>query len=218
MDLRFYYTQIINELKASAQEAQKQVLAERELQKKRLEEAKLSSSGTEGDKSKPACDKDCKYTKLRSMFSAEILSKLLEYNLDPNSFSPKEAMKTLLTLGMPIEYALLDLEKNGTDIEGVKSLLTKNGLGNQLNRAIAVGLDNRSTSSAIAFAEGLVERQKGSDPKNLNLISKLPLHDRVFLRQFLVIRNKTSILLQDVAFRPGRGGTIDGRLHKIQSG
>lgn len=171
MDFRSYYNQIISELQASAQEAQKQALAQKELQKQRLEEGTLSSSRSQVDKSTPACEKDCKYTKLRSMFSAEILSKLLEYNLDPHDFSPKDAMKRLLTLGMPIEYALLDLEKHGTDIEGAKSLLSKNGLGNQLNNAVAAGLRNRSTSSAIAFAEGLVARQKGSDPKNLNLIS-----------------------------------------------
>lgn len=122
--------------------------------RKRIEELAISSSKSDKAKKKPKS----KFDKLRSKFSPELLMKILEYNLNPEDFNPRTAMKKLLTLGMPIEHIIIDLKEEGKDIHGVQNLLAQHGLSQHLNTAIAKGLENRSSASAIAFAEGLIDK------------------------------------------------------------
>lgn len=160
MGISTYYQQVINELKASAREASQSAEKTKFIMQKRFEEAQMSSSKSPKSINDHGCDKDCKYTKFRKRFSSAILSKLQEYGLDPGNFSPKEARKRLLALGMPIEFARIPLQQDGKDISSVESLLAKHGLSSQINAAVVVGIENRSMSSAIAFAEGLIDKQK----------------------------------------------------------
>ena len=160
MGLEAYYSSLIQELRTAAHETQKLVENSKELIKQRLEEAQLSSS--KGKEQKKDCDKHCKFKDLLSKFSPELLAKILEYGLSPNELSPNAAMKKLLVLGMPAEHILLDLEESGKDISRIQGLLAKNGLSGQLNTVLVKGIENQSSSSAIAYAEGLIEAQKSS--------------------------------------------------------
>jgi hypothetical protein len=163
LDINSYYHILANIFEAAA-ENDKQVQQTNFIAQKRQEEALMSSSGS--IKGSHECNKECKYTELRKKFSATILSKLEEYGLDASNMTPAEARKRLLALGMPLEYARLPLQQDGKDVSAVENLLAKHGLSSQVNLAVIQGIENRSMSSAIAFAEGLIEK---SEPKSLKV-------------------------------------------------
>ncbi len=168
MDISSYYQHIIKELEASARDASKQVEQNKLQATVRLEEAQISASASPKKTNEHSCDAQCNYDKLRNKFSSIILAKLREYGLDASNFTPAEARKRLLSLGMPMEYALLDLQKNGKDISAVENLLAKHGLSSQLNSAVVSGITNNSMSSAIAFAEGLIAKAKPQEGQTLS--------------------------------------------------
>jgi hypothetical protein len=151
MGLREFYTYSKREHELNLQQVQKDAA----LIARRKKEAVLERPPKTHE-----CEKECAYTKLKSKFSATILAKLLEYNLDPFSITPNEALKKLLTLGMPVQYARQDLENNGFNTKIACDLLSKHGLSAHLNNALAQGVNGLSTSSAVSYAEAIIARHK----------------------------------------------------------
>lgn len=162
---------LIQSLKESAQEAHRvsQENHFNEITKKRNEEAQLSSSKSPEQETQKQCEEKCKYKKLLEKFSPELLAKIFEYNLDPNGFSPVDAVRKLLTLGMPVEHVVVELSRSGSNMNGVKSYLTQHGISGQFNIALAKGLENRSSASSIAYIDGLLaDSQPDTNPKQFD--------------------------------------------------
>lgn len=154
MGLRKFYDYSKHEHELTVQQVQKDAAQIAQRNKEAIQQSiKLPEQ-------KHECKKDCAYTKLRSKFSGIILAKLLEYNLDPYSITPNEALKKLLTLGMPVQYARQALENNGYNTKIACDLLSKHGLSTHLNNALAQGVNGLSTSSAVSYAETIIARHK----------------------------------------------------------
>lgn len=154
MGLREFYTYSKLEHELNLQQVQKDAASIAQRNKEAVIESNKVPTKTH------ECKKECAYTKLKSKFSATILAKLLEYNLDPFSITPNEALKKLLTLGMPVQYARQDLENNGFNTKIACDLLSKHGLSAHLNNALAQGVNGLSTSSAVSYAEAIIARHK----------------------------------------------------------
>ena len=152
--MKAYFSQVLKELEASIQSAKKEAETKAYEDKKRSEELQITSSSSQDEAKK--CEKKCKIELLLKKFSPELLSKLMEYNLDPNSLSPRAAISKLLTLGMPVEHVIVDLNRSGKDISNVQNILEEKGLGSHLNIAISKGLENRSMAAAVDYAENLI--------------------------------------------------------------
>lgn len=130
--------------------------------------ANLSASASVNTDSHKKAKEKSKRDSLLKKFSSRILSKILEYNLDPSTLSQYGAITKLLSLGMPIQYAVVDLQNEGKDIGSIQSVLSKNGLMSQLNSAVTKGLQARSISSGLDFANSLVESVEKNAGQSLN--------------------------------------------------
>ncbi len=164
-----YFQQVIENLFAQIQ--QEKVITQ---QQKREDIAKvktdeeLHSSSSNSKTTKP----DEKYGKLLNKFSAIILSKLMEHGFNPfDIVDASSAIKKLLNAGMPVEHVVLDLQEHGKDVGSVENMLAQHGMSTHSGEALQKILENRSLTSGISYAEGLIEAEESKHGQDFQQIA-----------------------------------------------